>query len=260
MWLIFTENNDPSGAWLAQGLAQRGFADVLQISRRDLGQLKSWDFGSDAQGSWFQLELANGRRIDSRVAAGVVNRLQPVAAEQSWHENLGGLGSPEMASALRACLASFSCPVINPVDVRSMHGGARPASEWPQLARQAGLPALTQRAVMRGGNQLHYSDAGFAADAARMSSGKVLVIGRRVVSMALSPDAPEAIAAGCVKLAELALTPLLEVTFFVSEAGEWFFRGANSCPNLSPGGNGVLDAMAESLLLNSAIIERLEVT
>ncbi len=261
MWLVLTENNDPAGAWLTLGLAQRGFAGITQVSRRDLCQLQDWEYLADEDGVWFRMRLASGKCIDSRDIVGVVNRLHPVPSDK-WMllaEEGRGLGAPEMAPTLRACLSSFACPVWNPADLRSMHGGWRHVSEWVHLANQAGLPGLTRQFVVRGDFGLHWLDEGAPFEAGRLASGKFLIVGKEVVTTALSPEPPKEIAQGGVKLAELARTPLLEVTCYVDGDGRWFFRGANTCPNLAAGGESALDAIARGLLRTSETPQRSEV-
>ncbi|HEV7891109.1 MAG TPA: hypothetical protein VGP08_10735, partial [Pyrinomonadaceae bacterium] len=58
---------------------------------------------------------------------------------------------------------------------------------------------------------------------------------------------PREIEEGCVRLSALVSMPLLGVEFGRGESGEWQFASATPLPDLSAGGEPLLDALAEEL-------------
>ena len=55
------------------------------------------------------------------------------------------------------------------------------------------------------------------------------------------------VAAGCVRLGQLASTTLLGVDFVDGAAGPWTFAGASPTPDLRAGGEAVIDALVRAL-------------
>ncbi|MDQ4130319.1 MAG: hypothetical protein M3133_04910, partial [Actinomycetota bacterium] len=190
-----------------------------------------------------EVALADGRRIRTVEVRGVLNRLASVPLECLARVALTDreYASQEVHALLMSWLAAFRCPVLNRPTPSGLSGPWLHQSEWSSLAVRAGLPAAPYAQTSRDSPvQLDAVGRTLPARAARRA---LLVVGEDVVG----PAAPEEIVFGCRRLGELAGTDLLGVEFGIDRWEGWAFLAATPLPELSPGGEVLLDVLAAAL-------------
>jgi hypothetical protein len=136
-------------------------------------------------------------------------------------------------------------PVLNRATPQGLCGRMRHISEWIVLAARAGLPVPRYR------QSSHGTAPPFLVHA-RVANASNLRTVMTVGSKTISDSAPEGIRLGCARLAELSRTPLLGLEFSVREDGTWVFAGASPYPDLTWGGDSLLDALHLELTTGAA--------
>ena len=240
MWLVLTGERDPSAAWAAEGLRQRGLAPVELVRSGDLDGA-TWNHRVGSHGARIEIALRDGRRIVSGRVRGVLNRIV-----QAPPETIRGGARADQEYALSeltafymSWLRAFPGPVLGRPTPQGLCGRWRPASEWAVLAAQAGLP--TPRHV-QGTAHGEWGEQGPPLVDPRVPIATVVVVGGRASARrALAP-----LAGACAKLARLAGADVLGVEVARLREG-MAFAGATPLPDLRAGGPGVLDAIASSL-------------
>lgn len=240
MWLILTEPYDDTGAWLAQGLRPYAPGPVIHLTTRDIAQGASTAHGLENGSAWFQVRLADGATIDSRTLRGVVNRVCALPPGLACR-----LRSPQRDCAERNfglpllhLLHHFDGPVLNRPTAHGISGDFRLDFEWAALASQVGLTRTPSRPV--------WSTA--PASRAGPDVASLAVIAEHVVSLpAGAVEVPAHVVICCRRLAALSRTSLLGLDLTRSVEGSWHFLRANPRPNLIPGGDPLLEAVAHSL-------------
>jgi len=242
MWLILASQNDASALWAFHGLRDRGlqpleliFAEMLPFSLR-------WEHRVDARESSITITLADGRIIRNSEVRGVLNRLTHVPLQHLSGNPDYDYASQEYSAFFMSWLSSFRGPVLNPASSQGLAGAWRHISEWVWLAAQAGLPTPKYRQTSADDiDEMVELRKLFPAGTPTVTT---VVVQDRVLGQSLTPE----IERSCLKLAELAQTPLLGIDFAMTAVGApWQFAGATPLPDLMLGGQPLLDHLARSL-------------
>jgi hypothetical protein len=234
MWLVLCHADDLAALWAYHGLKRRGFDALELISAEALACSLRWEHRVSAQGASVDIELADGRHIHSRDVQGALNRIQtpPLPFWGSAEPKDRDYVAQEMNAFYVSWIHSLPGRVLNPASAEGVCGAWRHEAIWTRFAAQAGLNTRPFPRDSAAGDVAPQGSAG--------SRNSVIVVD----GMATSADAPPTVAAGCLRLSALAETPLLEVDFDVTAAGDWLFAGASPLPDLRLGGEPILDALA----------------
>ena len=241
MWLILCSAHDPVADWARRGLAARGLAPLEVVYAEALPYGLRWEHRIGEAGAYVGFELRDGRRITSDGLRGVLNRLTHVPVQHlSMLPDLEYI-SQETTAFSMSWLHALPCPVLNRPTAQGICGPWLHVSEWLMLAARAGFPTPVYR---QGGD--YYVDESKTERALfpHGTTTSAVVCGGRV----FGPRAfTREIEDGCVRLSALVSMPLLGVEFGRGEDGEWQFASATPLPDLSAGGEPLLDALAEEL-------------
>ena len=245
VWVL-CEVADLPALWAARGLERRGIG-VEVVSAPLLAYALQWEHRVGDDNASFSIELSDGRRLCSSESVGVLNRLS--AAPTAY---LDAVGSPDRDYAVQELHALFLSwlyalpgPVVNRPTPNGLSGRWRHPSEWVMLSAEAGLVAIPFRqssedppdASMRWG---------WPAQGGELEPRvTVFVAGEHVVASA--PGIPDAVLDGCRRLGRLAGETLLGVDLVPWDSG-WAVAGGSAVPDLSLGGEPLLDVLREVLV------------
>ena len=242
MWLILASQNDAAALWAYQGLRSRGLNPIELVFTEMLPFALRWDHRVSAAESSIAITLADGRVLKNSAVRGVLNRLTHVPLDHLSGNLDYDYATQEYAAFFMSWLASFRQPVLNPACAQGLAGAWRHISEWVHLAARAGLPTPKYR-------QTSADEVDETIEVRKLFPEGTpiftsIVVQDRVVGQAITPEIEKA----CLKLAELSQTPLLGIDFAMSAVGApWEFAGATPLPDLTLGGEPLLDALAVAL-------------
>lgn len=230
MWLVLCEPADPSGPWVAEGLAGRGLDPVEVVTRTDLDGAV-WEHRIGGEGCRVRARLRDGRSFDSRDLCGVINRLAAMPAADLARADPSDLdyASQETYAFFVSWLASLPEPTFNLPTPRALWGPALDLLEWQSLGCRSGFATLGPDEA--------------PPDEAR----QVLVVGERTVPQIL----PAGLSRACRRLAAAAGVSLLEVVAARGPRG-WVLAGASELPDLRRGGDEFLVVLAGELRKRAA--------
>jgi len=243
MIFVFCEVFDAAALWTADRLHGRGY-EVAVVTAPALEAATRWEHRISSSGAAsVEIELADGRRLSSREPVGVLNRLAFVPTARL--DALGGADRDyavqEMNAFFLSWLHALPGPVLNRPKPQGLGGNWRHPSAWAVLAGRAGLSLVPYR-------QSCESDPDAAWLPQRPPEAvTVFVVGsHRSVA---PPDVPETVREGCLRLAAAAGEALLGIDLVPQNGSDvgWAFLGASPRPDLSLGGEGIVDALAEAL-------------
>lgn len=246
LWIVVSSEADTVARWAADGLRARGLTP-LECITTDLLPHAVWDHRITESGASLELLLADGRHIDSCEVRGVINRLQfvPVGHSVIACSDDQQYSQHEMAAFYLSWLNAFGCPVLNPASHLGMCGAVRHASDWLCLAARVGLNCPPYRLTSRQSYESSWlPGSGLPRELATAPRATLFTVGTKVVGRAGQPTPPDAVLQGAVELALRAKIPLLGLDFVVSSLERWTFVGADSLPDLTRGGDALLDALA----------------
>ncbi|MCP4428564.1 MAG: hypothetical protein GY803_29110 [Chloroflexi bacterium] len=249
MWLILSTSNDVSAQWAYGGLRTRGLTPLEWVTDDQLAYASCWEHRLDENGVRVTIELADGRSIRSQQVRGVLNRLLTVPAEQFVlaASDERSYAAQEMTAFYASWLYALPGPVLNPPTPNGLSGRWRHVSEWLWLAAQVGLPTPHFRQAAHQPRNQDRMQGRLVAPGTPTRTA--VVVGKRVVGQTISP----AIKQSCRQLATLAQTPLLGIDFAADGQGRWLFAGATPFPDLTRGGEAILDALAATLHPNGEV-------
>lgn len=242
MYLVLCEAGDPAGPWIQRGLEVRGVGEVALVRSPELAWA-SYRHEVGRGGTDLRIGLPGGRVLHLDAIQGTVNRLVTVPGDAATT-----IRAPDRDYVLNelnafhlSWLSALRGPVLNRPSVNGLGGRARHLSEWVWLAAQAGLPAPPYREGSDGTPP--ETDVYAALPGADGPRERVLVVGDAVIG------APcEGSAAACAALARLAGAGVLGVELTRCGEGCARFAGVTTIPDLVPGGDDVLDALARALV------------
>jgi hypothetical protein len=242
MWLILSSANDAVADWAYRGLSARALNPLELVSADALLYGLRWEHRIGESAPRIGVELRDGRRITSERIRGVLNRLTHVPTQHLSMLPDQEYISQELTAFFMSWLHALPGPVLNRPTAQGLCGPWRHVSEWVQLAAHAGLPTpvyrqgcgdyldetKTERTLFPRGTQ---------------TTTVVLACGRVYGPRSFGEDIEE----GCIRLAALASVSLLGVELARGAGGAWQFAGATPVPDLSIGGDALLDALASEL-------------
>jgi hypothetical protein len=241
-WLVLAHEFDEVARWVAGGLSTGVPDSLLLVTDCDF-QDAVWEHRLSNDGADVRIRLSDGRVIDSADIEGTVNRLVQVPPQlvSRLREEDREYALQEISALFVSWLAALPGRVLNPPDIRGLSGAWRPQAEWLHLAAGCGL--ATVDVVFDSSSGGSSGGDGMRRSVATMPAVEdVLVVGHAVFS---ERDISEDTIEGCRRLAGMAETPLLGLTFAdgVSEAVD----GITPLPDLRAGGEDLIDALIETL-------------
>ena len=231
MWLVLTEDGDPLGPWIADGLTARGLELVHHLTTTDLISATTWAHTVTDHGAGFTARTRNGIELRSEKIAGVVNRIGFIAPSHTAElvEDDREYALHELNAFFMSWLHALEAPVLNPPSARGLAGAWRPASEWVCLAQQAGL---AHRVVTSAEPE--------AAPFTQTPDRTAFVVGGEIVDDGVEEETRQA----CLRLSELSETPLLGIEFRMDDGSRPVFTGASPQPPIQIAGDAMLEALA----------------
>ena len=222
MWLIFAAEYDRSAEWVYRGLSRRGLGPIHYLRPHDLLNGARIVHHLSSEGASFSISMRDGLSVQSSSIRGVFNRLQCIPCEElpAWDRQTHVAPSEELQALLFSCLSSLEVPVLPGPHWGERLPGILSRHQWVDLARCADLPVPPK------------------LDGAASSCSALVLF-----DDFFSTDVPDAFRPACVRLAQLAETPLVQVEF-AGGPGELVFNGVSSCPDLRPRGTPFLNALA----------------
>ncbi len=240
MILVLCEAFDAAAYWAASGLQNRT-GTVMIVTANDLDGAARWEHRVSRTGAaTVEVTLADGRVVSSATPAGVLNRLGYVPTDR-----LDRLGSPdrdyamqEMNALYLSWLHGLPGPMLNRPKPQGLGGMWRHPAAWAMMAGQAGL------AIAPYHHSCRTDPAAAWAPPHHASTVTVFAVGGRTIA---SSPVPPRVRAGCIRLAGLAGEGLLGVDLMEQAGKRWVATGASPRPDLTAGGDALLDALQEAL-------------
>jgi hypothetical protein len=242
MWLILCSANDAVADWAYRGLGSRGLEPLELVNADALLYGLRWEHRIGESGPYVGVELRDGRRITSERLRGVLNRLTHVPTQHLSMLPDQEYISQELTAFFMSWLHALPGPVLNRPTAQGLCGPWRHVSEWVQTAARAGLPTPVYK--QGSGAYVDETKTERTLFPRGTQTTSAVVVGGRVFGPRVFDDEIEQ---GCVRLSKLASMPLLGVEFARGGRGEWQFAGATPLPDLSVGGEPLLDALAVEL-------------
>jgi hypothetical protein len=241
VWLVLCASTDVTGIWAYQGLKRRGLPAEL-VTAELLVYSARWEHSVSDAGATVRAVLPDGREICSARVRGTLNRLAylPTAHLERAAPSERDYAIQEWTAFFLSWLSCLPGPMLNRPTPQGLSGSWRHPSEWAWLAAGAGLP--TARYAEGSSHGVRSEEAAFLF----VPEGPirtVFAVGECVVGT----EMPKAIKEGCLRLAASAGTRLLGIQFAAGPAGPWTFLSATPTPDLSLGGERLLDCLAGAL-------------
>jgi hypothetical protein len=243
VWLVLCHPGDLAALWACYHLKRRGLmpielvsADALAYSRRIVHRLGT-------EGVDGELTLQDGREIALASVRGALNRISVIPAQ-----HLERASRSDRAYAVEECRALwlsflFALPgrVLNRPTARGLMGCALGGAEWATLAARAGLSVGAFAQTSWEDPLAPTTGHGFPTS---RDLRHVIVVAGAVCGSSI----PQELGAACRRLAALAGSELLGITFRRGTAGAWLFLRATPLPDLRQGGTSVITALHAALL------------
>ena len=244
MWLVLCPTHDLSAIWAYERLKERGLSPLEIVAAETLGCSLRWEHRLGAEGVRVTIDLADGRTIEGDRVRGVLNRLQAAPLDALAVAEPGDVdyASQELYAFFLSWLHALPGVVLNPPTPQGLCGRWRHVSEWLVLAARAGLPTPDYRwSPAETTNENGFGPTRLAPPGARTTT--VFVVDQQVVGNTV----PEAHLSAARRLARSTGSPLLGIDFSQTPSGDWLFAGASSIPDLTAGGEALIDALYETL-------------
>lgn len=241
-WLVLADASDPCASWIVEGLRARGREPLVWLRPEQLARGARWEHRLTRAGAELVIELAEGIVLESGAIRGTVNRLVsiPYGSLCEAHPQDRDYAGQELTAFFLSWLHALPGPMVNRPTPRGLAGAWRPRPEWLWLAARAGLPVAPYRQSHRASLA---AGGGPTAASASGTRETALVVGEQVIGRRL----PVSLHEGCRNLARLARTALLGLEFAIGAEADWTFIHASPLPDLSAGGQIVLDVLADTL-------------
>lgn len=242
MYLVLCESSDISALWAYRGLKSRGLEPIRLVSSEMLAYNLRWVHKIGTDETFSELTLADGGAISGDSTQGVLNRLQTIP---STHLKASPADKEyamqELFAFMLGWMHSLPGPVINPPTPQGLAGRWRHITEWIPMASAAGLSTPVIQLNSSDPVNLDYIRGSMLPKETKVQT--VIVLEDRVFGAVV----PAGVAEGCRLLAKRAGTPLLGVQFMPGPARGWLFSGATPLPDLTSGGEMLLDSLAATL-------------
>jgi hypothetical protein len=238
MILVLCDEADVSALWAADGLKRRGLSLTL-LTGIDLAAVRGWKHTIGADGANIELRFESAA-LHGREVRGVLNRL--CFLPRAWLNRIGGpdrdYAVQEMLAFYLSWLHTLAAPKLNPPAPQGLCGNMRHPSAWVALAAGSGLPVRPFR------QSSHDDPAAAWLTPPDPATSTVFVVGVEVVGLdaLVGPHR-----AACLRLANAAGCPLLGIDFAPDAQGRWRMNSASVIPDLTRGGEVLIDALASAL-------------
>jgi hypothetical protein len=211
------------------------------VFAEELAWARGWAHAVGNDGASIALTLPDGRAIDGARVRGVLNRIALAPSDQLVLSRPGEreYALHELSAFFLSWLHSLPGPVLNRPTPQGLCGRWRPPAELAWLAGRAGFRVADYVRVSSADD----GDGAVVAAAAPTSGLERIVVLR---GRPFGGKGTPGLNRSCRTLAELAQTELLGVDLAV-DADEPVFAGATPLPDLTAGGDALLDALAEAL-------------
>jgi hypothetical protein len=239
MWMVLAHSFDESALWMFQRLHSRARHEVKLVLVEALEPAETtWAHRVGQAGGCIDVQLRDGRRLETMTAGAVLNRL-------TWPALALAVAAPpvdatyaqsEARAFAMSWIRSLASVVVNAPTSQGLCGRWRPTLHWRILGSQAGLPVAPLQMSSAGQN----SDNDVPSD-----STMVLTVGGEL----LWRGAPTAIRKGVRRLAEMSETPILGLRFVGADpaAADWRLLDATPQPDLRIAGERGVAALEELL-------------
>jgi hypothetical protein len=226
MRLLLCDRSDRSALWAFHALRAHGLALEL-VSTSVLMCALTWEHRLNSESTALRIGLADGRTIDSNDLDGVLNRVVALPDElPQAARNDRDYAFQELQAFWLSWLNGLPCPVLNRPSSRGLSGPWIDETEWRTLAARAGLVTLPYHSGTTNGNP-------------GMTHQRLIITGE------LIGPAPDALKAGCRRLAEVTDASILGVEFAAN--GGWAFVRATPHPDLTIGGTRGIELLAAAI-------------
>jgi hypothetical protein len=230
--LVLCEPYDTSALWTAAGLARRTSSQVDVVTGDMLGDARTWEHRVRGDVWEVEITLGDDRRISSQSPRAVLNRLSFAPSERL--RRVGGEDADyavqEFQALFLSWLTALPGPMLNRPSPQFLAGHWRNPAGWAVLAARAGLATVPLRST--------------AGEQPPLGEVTVLVVMQRIVA---PPGVPGSVLDACLRLAALSGDDLLGIQLTPADDPPWRFAGATPRPELTPGGDDLLDLLADVL-------------
>jgi hypothetical protein len=243
VYCVFCSAKDLSALWAYQGLKLRRLSPLEVFTPEALVYNRRLEHRLWNGESYTRLTLQDGRVLDSRVVRGGLNRICALPQEHFLAADPADrdYAIQEQQAIFLSWLHSLPGVWMNRPGPRGLSGDERPPAEWAWLAGQAGMPGLP----LRMGDTLSPPSAAGMQGAGIVYRG--VVLDGQMYSHPQTAAVPDGLRLAVARLAHLSGLRLFGIDFASGPAGEWLYAGATTLPDLSLGGEALLDALAEAL-------------
>jgi hypothetical protein len=239
MILVLCDEMDVSALWAADSLRKRGLS-LTVLTGIDLASVRGWRHTIGTAGADIALRF-DGSTLHGREVRGVLNRLSYLP--RSWLNRLGGpdrdYALQEMHAFYLSWLHALAAPKLNPPAPQGLCGNIRHPSAWVALAARAGLPV---RPFQQSSDDDPAAPWQTPPDPAMWI---VFVVDTEVIGPGelVGPHR-----AACLRLAKASGCPLLGIDFALGADGVLRMTAASVIPELTRGGEALVDALATALV------------
>jgi hypothetical protein len=243
LYLVICNSYDKAAIWAYEGLKAQGLCPIELIDADSLVCSPHVEHRIKNDKVNTKIELPDGRQIDSEQTQGVLNRLQSIPTSNLKASKADNeYAFQELNAFFISWLYSLPPPVLNPATPEGFSGRLRHISSWILIANSAGLTTPKFELKSTDADKTSYYWMG------RLVPPETKVTTVFVVDSAVVGDhVPPEVAEGCRRLAELAETPLLGINFSENPDSPWMFAGASASPNLTLGGEALLQELSRAL-------------
>jgi hypothetical protein len=238
VWLVLCEPWDLSAFWAYRGLMARGLRPLELFDSTALAASTRWTHVVGPSGTDIEITLADQRGIHGSEVCGALNRLVSVNPPQIARAAPADreYAAQEFYALFLSWLHCLPGAVVNRPSPLGLSGRWHHRPEWEVLAARAGLRTVPYREGSHG-----------TAVEGRAERHRpvctAIVTGDEVIGA--PPDA--AVRDACRSLRRLSGMDLLGIELAEAPDGDWTFRTATPHPDLSVGGEPLLDVLADVL-------------
>ena len=252
MWLILCDDGDASAQWFRAGLVERS-VPVELVTTSLLSAAVRWDHRVDSDGASLEVDLPDGRHLDSRSVGATLNRVTSLSPPARYFASPDGdYALQELLALYLSVLQCLPGPVLNRPSAQGLSGRMRYVPEWLVLAARAGFVTAPHTVSTASDDARGPSRP---AGEQEWPTTDLLVAAGRVFGPAAGPPAagPTAagppvaerprVAAAARRLSELAGADILGIRVETTPDAVRF-GAVDARPDLSLGGDALLDHLA----------------
>jgi hypothetical protein len=239
VWIVLAHGHDGPAQWAFQRLRERSRQPVELVLVEALGTPGTrWVHEVDEKGARVEVQLGDGRRLETLGIRAVLNRLTwpPAGLVPAAAPADATYAQTELMAFAISWVRALAPVVVNAPTPQGLCGRWRTPLHWRMLGLQAGLPiARWHMANTQSGGE----------EDLRAASTTILTIAGELIC----PGAPPEIRRGARRLAALSGTAILGLRFAGADPaqGQWRLLDATPQPDLSAGSDAGIAALEEVL-------------